>query len=80
MPIEISVSNMAETSLIPAIITNASGPQSMSGDGISVNSQQATQQIEAEKFVQGSVALGTRRFGMQVQQYRPGSALGGHRR
>lgn len=52
----------------------------MSGDGVSATSQQISQLIEGEKFVQGAAALAKPRFGMMIQRFRPGSALGDHRR
>ena len=44
-------------SITPAIVVNATSPQSMSGDGVSVTNTSINDQIAAKKFLDANDAL-----------------------
>ena len=48
---------MTTPDLTPQIITNASSPNSMSGDGVSVTNNQISEQIAADKYLKANSAL-----------------------
>jgi hypothetical protein len=57
-----------------AILSNAQGPKSVSGDGGSVQAHDLGEQIEADRYLSERTAVGTTRRGLRFSKMVPPGA------
>jgi hypothetical protein len=60
-----------DETIADAIESTAMGPASVSVDGTSVQQQDISKQIEADRFVKGNSAVGKPHFGLRITQLKP---------
>lgn len=62
---------MTDATIADAIESAAKGPASVSVDGTSVQTQDISKQIEADRYVKGATAISKPHFGLRITQLKP---------